>query len=89
MSQGNKEGAAGGLIAVALVALCCGGPLLLAGLATVAPAVLAAFGSPWLVVAAAAIGASAVGIVLWRRAKDGAACDVPDRRHETPRRLAG
>ena len=54
------------------MALCCAAPLILVGLAGLAPAVLAALGSPWIVVAAAAVVAGAVvALILWRRSRAG------------------
>ena len=72
MGQKNNGGMVAGIIAVAAVALCCAAPLILVGLAGLAPAILAALGSPWTVVAAAAVlGLAAAAIILWRRSRAG------------------
>jgi len=81
-----------GLVAVGLMAVCCGGPLLLSLVAS--GAVLGALGAlrssgPMLLAAAALLGA--VGVLLWRRARasgQGTGCPTARRSADSPVELS-
>lgn len=75
------RGAAGGVIAVALVAVCCGAPLIVAGLAVTGAAVAAWAGAwLWALVGAALICSSVAILVIRRRTTAGCEHGTPPSR---------
>ncbi|MDE3075493.1 MAG: hypothetical protein KGJ86_08695 [Chloroflexota bacterium] len=86
MSKTNGDGAIAGVVALAVMAVCCGAPLLIGALAVGAPAALVLRGLPWLA-AAASVGVALVGVAVWRRRR-AASCDTRDGQRDAWRRKA-
>lgn len=71
--DGERKGPGAAILLVLAPLVCCGGPLILAGLATASAATLGTVGG----IVAAVLVALAAGIWIRRRRRSGAACCPP------------